>query len=353
MRIGAQKTQYMKILIAAGGTGGHVFPATCVALELQKRGAEVVFATDVRGERYLKEFAKGAIIQEISTSSRGRLYFSLLRQTVKSFSYLLKNDFDAILGFGGYPSVPFVLAGQLLFKKTFIHEQNAVIGKANKLLSHFAKKIFVSFPKTKNLNNSSKVVFVGMPTRFENEYDKESVKNKKFTILVFGGSQGAKIFSENIAKIICSLKKDLMVYNQVPENFKESTKKIYEAHGIECVVESFFENIDELYRQADLVVSRSGASSIFEIIGFKKNSILVPYKMSINGDQEANAKFLSSNDAAVVIQEQEIEQKLAEVVQKFVESPDEFKIIQENLDKLYKQNITKMFANELKENLKK
>lgn len=306
------------IIIASGGTGGHVFPAVCLANELNERGYKVVFATDKRGSKYLGQYADSAIIQNISTSSRLGLYFSLILNILKYFFKVILFKPKMVIGFGGYPSVPFVLIAQVLGIKTAIHEQNAVIGKANALLSRHATIIATSFPKTRGLMLTTKAKCVGTPTRFEALYEVlKKPNNNVFTILIFGGSQGAKIFSEVIVDAICEFAKikDIKIFHQGRKHDIEKIKQAYAIAGIDSVVQEFFNNIDEIYQQADLVISRSGASSIFEIIGFQKPAILIPYENSINGDQLENAKFLKNHNACVLIQEKELtKNKLVETL---------------------------------------
>ena len=306
------------IIIASGGTGGHVFPAVCIANELSARGYKIVFATDKRGIKYLGKYADGAIIQNISTSSRLRLYFSLVYNIVKYFCKIVHLKPKIVIGFGGYPSVPFVLIAQIMRIKTAIHEQNAVIGKANALLSRHATIIATSFPNTRGLSSSAKLKYVGNPTRFEKLYDISSrPENQIFTILIFGGSQGAKVFSEVVVDAICEFAKTktVKVFHQGRKQDIEKIEQAYKKAGIESLVQEFFDNIDEIYQQSDLVISRSGASSVFEIIGFQKPAILIPYGNSINGDQLENAKFLEKNKACIVIQEKDLTKtKLAEAL---------------------------------------
>ena len=150
-------------------------------------------------------------------------------------------------------------------------------------------------------------ICVGNPTRFEKLYDNELYNNKRannkiFTILIFGGSQGTAIFS-NIARTLCKITIPLRIYHQARSSDIEKLIELYSNTSIDYTVMPFFTNIEELYQQADLVISRSGASSIFEIIGFKKPSILIPFAKSINGDQLANANFLASHHAAIVVPE--------------------------------------------------
>lgn len=334
-----------KILIVAGGTGGHVFPAVCLAKELKNKGYSIIFATDRRGLKYLGNFQNNAIVQKINTSSRSRLYFSLLFNVVLKLFHVKHLAPKLVIGFGGYPSVPFVFAAQLLRIKTILHEQNAVIGKANKLLSKMANLIITSFPKTKGIAQSNKIFHLGNPTRFENEY-KNLIpsKNNILTILIFGGSQGAKIFSNEVVHAICDLSKTikLRVFHQGRTEDIGIIKSQYSTLGIESTVSDFFNNMEELYKNSDIVISRSGASSIFEIIGFAKPAILIPYTKSINGDQWANAKYLKIHNATIVINENS-DLKL-ELSMAFSRILKEKALIQDNLKKLQIPGVTKKFV---------
>ena len=338
------------IIIAAGGTGGHVFPAVCLAKELKKKNYNIIFATDKRGLKYLGDFQNSAIIQKINTSSRVKLYFSLLINVILKVFHIKYLKPSLVIGFGGYPAVPFVLAAQLLRIKTIIHEQNAVIGKANKLLSKMANLVITSFPETIGIEKSDKVVYLGNPTRFENEYQKPThFEDHILTILIFGGSQGAKIFSNEVVQAICALSKTvkLRVFHQGRQEDINDIKSQYSAFNIENIVSDFFENMNELYEESDFVISRSGASSIFEIIGFAKPAILIPYTKSINGDQLANANYLKNNNAAIVINENNnLEQELSLA---FLEILKQKSLMQNNLRKLRIDNTTKKFAEIIEE----
>ncbi|MDR0942643.1 MAG: undecaprenyldiphospho-muramoylpentapeptide beta-N-acetylglucosaminyltransferase [Holosporales bacterium] len=333
------------IIIAAGGTGGHVFPALCLAREFKKSGYDVIFSTDARGFAYLAEFQNDAIVQDIKTSSRLKLYVSLIFNVLKSMPRLLKLKPSIVVGFGGYPSAPFIFASQILGIKTVIHEQNAVIGKANKLLSKMASQVLTSFKNTKGISKGAKVFCVGNPTRYEAEYpNAEQPSNKLFTILIFGGSQGAKIFSDEIVKAICNIPKftNIKVFHQGRLEDLSIIKNNYEKAGIKHFVNSFFDNINELYKQADLVISRAGASSVFEIIGFKKPSILIPFKGSINGDQAANAEFLRSHSSAIVINEDvNLRQKLETTIANLINNRNKLLAMSEQLSRLQIPNVTK------------
>ncbi len=326
-----------KIIVVAGGTGGHVYPALSIANELSSK-FEILFVTDKRGEKYIGENRKNAIIQNINTKNRLYLYISIGINTLKSFCFLIKNRPNCVVGFGGYPSIPFVLAAQLLCIKTIIHEQNAVIGLANKLLSKMATKTLFSFEK------------YGNPTRFEDIYDdfKYTPSQKpKFKILVLGGSQGSKIITKSVTENLSTLPKDIrhnvFVYHQARIEDIDFVKAMYEKSQISYEIQSFFKNMETIYQNVDLVISRSGASTIFEIIGFKLPALLIPFANSINGDQKANAKILEKIGAVKVFDEKDLGQ-LAKTIQALYENRNILKKMSRAIQTLYKSKITKMIA---------
>jgi UDP-N-acetylglucosamine--N-acetylmuramyl-(pentapeptide) pyrophosphoryl-undecaprenol N-acetylglucosamine transferase len=338
-----------RILITSGGTGGHVFPALCVAKELKKRGYDIVFSTDTRGFRYIENFKDSIIIQKIHTDSRAKLCISLLINTSKSLFRIFKIKPELVIGFGGYPSVPFLLSAQLLGIKTFVHEQNAIIGKANKFLSKMATKIITSFPETKKLSQNEKNIYIGNPTRYEELYNPVTTlhNNDIFIILIFGGSQGAKIFSKEVVEAICDFSKftKIEVFHQGRVEDISRIKAKYDSHNVKNIVESFFKNIGKLYQKANLIISRAGASSIFEIIGFQKPSILIPYGKSINGDQIENANFLTKKNAAIAIEEDYLtKDKLTKTLIELVKNKNKIETMRGNLCQIQTKDITKKFA---------
>ena len=340
------------IIIAAGGTGGHVFPAVCVADGLKRCGYDIIFVTDKRGKQYIGKYEANAIVQNINTSSRKKLYLSLIFNILRYFFKVMIIKPRMVIGFGGYPSIPFVLSAQILGIKTAIHEQNAVIGKANSLLSKKATIIATSFQNTIGLQASTKSLCVGNPTRFEDIYSKsETPNNSALTILIFGGSQGSKIFAGTVVDAICELGKTekIKIYQQGRKDDLEKIKSKYTNAGIEFAVKDFFDNIGKLYQQADIIISRAGASSVFEIIGFQKPSILIPYKNSINGDQIENARYLEKHNACIVIQEEELS---IDAIQKAIcDIEQQSQQITNNLQSLRINNPVKKFIEYIQETI--
>lgn len=326
-----------RIIVVAGGTAGHVYPALSISDELLNR-FDILFVTDKRGEKYIGKYREKAIIQNINTKNRFCLYISIALNTLKSLCFLIKNRPHCVVGFGGYPSIPFVLAAQLLRIKTIIHEQNAVIGLANKLLSKMATKTLFSFEK------------YGNPTRFEDIYDDFNYSpspKPRFRILVLGGSQGSKIITKNVSESLCALpekiRHNVFVYHQSRPEDIDFVKKMYAKGQISHEIRSFFNDMGKIYQNVDLVISRSGASTIFEIIGFKVPALLIPFENSINGDQAANAKILEKIGAAKVFSERNLE-KLTETIQELYDNRDILVGMSRAAQALYRSKITKMIA---------
>jgi UDP-N-acetylglucosamine--N-acetylmuramyl-(pentapeptide) pyrophosphoryl-undecaprenol N-acetylglucosamine transferase len=327
------------IAITAGGTGGHVFPATSVAERLFEK-YDILFATDKRGRKYLKKLQGRIIVQSIYTKNRPTLYISLIINLLKSLSFLLMNRPVCVIGFGGYPSVPFVLAAQILGIKTIIHEQNTVMGKANKLLSKFADKVILSF--------GWEGTVIGTPTRFEHLYDNSCYRPSlppKFTLLILGGSQGSHALTQKVTDCLCSIPRiirdHMFVYHQARVEDIDHVTRTYQKYDIQSQIQPFFDNLEEIYTKIDLVLARSGASTVFEVIGFKLPSIFIPFNGSINNDQSANANYMQKNGASIVFHE---DCPIDILAQKITELYMDRKVLQDmsdNASKLYVDHITK------------
>jgi UDP-N-acetylglucosamine--N-acetylmuramyl-(pentapeptide) pyrophosphoryl-undecaprenol N-acetylglucosamine transferase len=298
------------IIMATGGTGGHVFPAVAIAKKINelRDDVDVVFATDDRGLKYLGDFKDGAIVQNMKSRIGAPWFYCLICiNTLKAIIQLRKNkNIIGVVGFGGYPSVPFTLASSICGRRTIIHEQNAIIGRANKMLASFkTDKVLMAFDED-----------VGTPTRFDDAYGtfkySPSPKTSGFGILVLGGSQGSRLLTNNAVKALTSLptsiRKKVYVYHQARYDELSSTCTIYRNASIYATVKDFFneDEMKEIYQSVDIVISRSGASTIFEIVGFGLPSILVPFAQSVNGDQKANAEKLSSIGGAIMIEEKDV-----------------------------------------------
>lgn len=299
-----------QIILAAGGTGGHVFPALSVGEALLQKGYSVAYITDQRGQRYFPSSLKKSVLffhRKSGFSNRLLFLLSLSKHFLKYFLYFLIKRPSLVVGFGGYPSLSCLLAAQCLFIPTVIHEQNVVIGKTNRFLSHFAKKVLLGFS-----HSQEKGTVVGNPVRSDilrlQDHVYQSPKDV-FRLLVIGGSQGAKIFStvlpEALTHIPSVLLDKLEIVQQVRREFQELTHKIYQEKGIKATLYPFIENIATELEKAHFVIARSGASTVSELMVAGKPSLLVPYSLAVQNHQFRNALYLKNQEAAWVLTEKE------------------------------------------------
>lgn len=294
-----------KVFLVAGGSGGHLFPALSVLEQLE--GYDTLILTDQRTEQYLKKL--GIKYRKIFTA-RLQINFFLIFNLVKLFlsvldnmGIILKRKPDIIIGFGGYTSIPTLIAAKILNKKIIIHEQNAIMGKTNRMLSKIADIVAVTFPNTKFAPKNA--VYTGIPLRKKKKI--LNFKTKKKRIFIIGGSQGAKIFSKIIPEILKnfdkSLLKKLIIVQQARDDDLEEIKKKYQKLKVEHKIEKFFYNIYEQYYNSDLIICRCGASTLAEIEIFSKPCLLFPLPSSMNNHQYYNAKEFEKKNRCFILDE--------------------------------------------------
>jgi len=318
----------VKILIVSGGSGGHIFPAVALAEELGLEGssAEILFigsnkALDRR--IFEKEGFKYRLLSDNKLPYRASFktlffLFKLSIDILRSLAIIMNYRPDAVVGFGGYVSVPVMAAAYIFGVPRIVHEQNAVPGKANAMLFRFADRIAVSFEETKKYLGAyaRKVVFTGNPIRAALLKDDKAGNIKrlgldpnKFSILVIGGSQGAhnlnKSFLKALSKMDSSVTRSLQVIHITGVTDYGWVSAAYKELSVEHRVHSFLDRIEEAYSASDLVVTRSGASAIFEIAYFGRPMILIPYPFAM-GHQYENARIFCAKGAALEIDEKEL-----------------------------------------------
>lgn len=300
------------IVLAAGGTGGHLFPAQALAEELQRRGHEIHLITDSRVRDYGSEFPASRIYDVPSATVTLRRAWKLPAQLWRlwrgyniSRTILLQLKPRAIVGFGGYPSFPPIAAAARLNLPTVIHEQNAVMGRANRAVARRASIIASSFPAIANLPAAlkAKVELTGNPVRSQvlkyagSAYDKPTAE-RTFRILVFGGSQGARFFSEIMplaaVEFAGPMRRKLKITQQCRQEDIAQVKAKYQELGIEHEVEAFFTDLPKRMAGAQLVICRSGASTIAELTVIGRPAILVPLPHAVDNDQQRNAESFTS-----------------------------------------------------------
>ena len=308
------------IVIAAGGTGGHFFPAEALAAELLRRGHRIVLMTDSRSVDYGSAvFAQSErhVLQGAGLAGRGLLKaakgaFALLAGTLQARRLLKRLRPMAVVGFGGYPSVPPLLAARLLSAArrpaTVLHEQNAVLGRANRLLSRGADTLAMAFADSHRVPSGVDAVAVGNPVRPA----VAALAGQGFVqpqgsvrLLVLGGSLGAKVFSDvvpaAVAELPGALRRRLNIVQQCRTEDLPRVRAAYEALGVPAELSPFFGDVAGLYGTAHWVIARAGASTVAELACAGRGSLLVPLPHAIDDHQSANARALADAGAAVVM----------------------------------------------------
>jgi UDP-N-acetylglucosamine--N-acetylmuramyl-(pentapeptide) pyrophosphoryl-undecaprenol N-acetylglucosamine transferase len=330
------------ILLAAGGTGGHVFPAEALARELLARGWDVELVTDGRGQAFGGDLA-GLPVHRISAASPGKGIWGKLkaglimgRGLMQANAMMRRMRPAGVVGFGGYPSVPAVLAAAGAQIPVAIHEQNAVLGRANGMLAAGAKLIATAFPSVAKLgkNGEGKQVRVGNPVRAAVAARRDApyivpaaadpLNLPPLNLLVMGGSQGAAVFSDLIPAALALLPAALRARIRLAQQARpEDTARAQEALAVlglgEATVESFFRDVPERLEACSLAITRAGASTIAELTCIGRPAILVPYPHAADDHQTANARAVEAAGAAVCAPQDELTpQRLAELLTKLL-----------------------------------
>lgn len=345
------QTQHPTIVLSTGGTGGHIFPALAIGEVFKTEGYRVLYVTDTRGFEYLKGVVSSEEICLLSLKGwQGGLrvkllYLYNLLKSIKKLTPLYKKlAVKAVIGFGGYASLPGVVAGWLLRLPLFIHEQNAVASKVTRLCSFFVQTIFISTQDIKKLPRfvHSKVVFSGMPIRTLRSDPNTEVtfpNTQKLKILVLGGSQGAAIFTRVVPAALSMLPAEMqrssVIMQQVHDQDKRFLETQYASLGITCILASFFKDVYTHLQAADLVISRSGASSVAEIIHFKKPAIFVPFPYAADDHQTANAKEIVTFGGGWMLPENgNLEKNMSEIIKNLLQDRKPLSLASERLSHL-------------------
>ncbi|MCG8492625.1 MAG: undecaprenyldiphospho-muramoylpentapeptide beta-N-acetylglucosaminyltransferase [Sneathiellales bacterium] len=335
------KSPAQHIVLASGGTGGHIFPARALAEVLINRGINVTLMTDQRGERY-EDLFPGASIECVRAGSpsvggmMGKIKagLNIVLGSFQSIMILRRLRPDAVVGFGGYPSMPPAAAATLLGIPLVLHEQNAVLGRVNRLLAGKARRIATSFHHTESAEEEiiRKMRFTGNPVRQEilklhgAPYALPE-RDGKIGLLILGGSQGATVLSDILPGAIGRLSEDLqrrleIVQQCRPEDL-ERVKTAYATNKAEVTLASFFDNVPELLSRCHLAITRSGASTIAELAVSGRPAILVPYKHAMDNHQQKNAENEVAKGAArLLLQDDFTEDALATLLTELFDQPD-------------------------------
>jgi UDP-N-acetylglucosamine--N-acetylmuramyl-(pentapeptide) pyrophosphoryl-undecaprenol N-acetylglucosamine transferase len=327
----------MRVLIAGGGTGGHLFPGVAIAEEIRARypDAQVKFVGTRRGieARVLPdlgwdlEFIEVSGLKTVGAAGALKGVFRLpramwqARRIVKGFAP------DAVIGVGGYASGPVVLAAKLRGVPTAICEQNSIPGLTNKLLGKLVRRVFLSFDESKRYFSAKKISMTGNPVRRElvqKLLAESSTVSEVTSVLVVGGSQGAVAVNELASQALGVLAKELplSIVHQTGEKDLEATAARYRDAGVDADCRAFIKDMAAAYHRADVVIGRAGATTVAELAIAGKPAIFIPYPFAADNHQELNAREMADKGAALMFRQSELtSEKLADALRPLLAEP--------------------------------
>ena len=304
------------VVLATGGTGGHVFPAEALAGELEARGVPFTLVTDSRGRQWQGALSRRPIHYIRSASPTGSpvkkalALFSLALGLFDAWRALGRIGPSVVVGFGGYASVPTMVAARLRRLPAMLHEQNAVLGRANRLVLGGVGRVATSFDRTRYLDGDARAQLVGNPVREPVRALRDSPyrppgEGRVIDLLVFGGSQGAASFGEVVPQAVLSLpqvlRSRLRIVQQCRPESIDRVRTSYVKAGVVAEIAPFFVDLPQRMAAAHLVIGRSGASTVAELAAIGRPSILVPYPYAADDHQTANARAFEATGACIVL----------------------------------------------------
>lgn len=327
------------LVIAAGGTGGHMFPAQALAETMLARGWRVKLSTDARGARYAGGFPDAVQIEERASATFARggalaklaVPFRVAGGILGALVRTLTDRPDVVVGFGGYPSIPALAAATVLRVPRMIHEQNGVMGKVNAIFSKRVNVLACGTWPTRPIPEGVEAVHVGNPVRGA-VLERAGAGyippgDYPMSVLVIGGSQGARALSDNVPAALAALpdniREQLTVSHQARDEDEARVRDFYDAQGIRADVQPFFSDVPRRIAESQLVISRSGASSVADISVIGRPAILIPYPFATGDHQTANAQGLVDAGGAIRIPESKLEPAmLSEQVASVLDNPE-------------------------------
>ena len=333
-------------LISTGGSGGHVIPAMILYQHLSKE-TNVIISTDKRGLRYLDK--NNLPVEVINTPKLNNIVlfpinlFIILFLTIKSYFLLKQKKIEKIFSTGGYMSIPLILAAKFLRIDIYLIEPNQVLGRSNRYFLKSCKKIFCYSDEIKNFPNmhKDKIIIINPLVR-ENTYnvEKNFENKKKFNILVIGGSQGASFFDKDLKNSIINIskKKTIKIIHQTSEKNISSLKEFYSDNNIENIIFSYKKNLVDIIKEADLCITRAGASTLAELSVLNIPFIAVPLPTSKDNHQLENANYYKKKDCCWIIEQSSFKEKIEETLNDIIEEKKDYLKKKNNLKKLNYQN---------------
>lgn len=352
----------LRIIIAGGGTGGHLFPALALAEEIKAMDAstEIIFVGTRRGleaklvpaRGYRLEFLDVLGLKKKTKLEKAKSFVKAIISTFEALKMMRRLRPDGVMGSGGYSSGPAVLAAGLLGIKTAILEQNALPGLTNRILGRIAGRIYIAFEEAGRFFPPARTVFSGNPVRKDILGIKDDIvgKKTKFSLLVFGGSQGATAINAaflDTAEYLTDIWDGLRVIHQTGRDGFEKTSEAYKRKGINVEIHDFIDDMAGAYAGCDLVVCRAGATSIAEITALGIPAILIPYPFSADGHQEINAASLVKKGAAIMIRQDELTGNvLGSLIRRLFINPIELRKMREGMKKIGRPEASKAIASD-------
>lgn len=337
-----------RIMVAGGGTGGHLFPGLAVVEELRRRvrGLEVRFVGTARGieSRILPQRGEELELLKV-TPLKGQGMGARLRgmaripAAISNASSLIREfDPDFVLGVGGYSSGPVLLAASIGGRPTALLEQNAHVGMTNRILARFVDRAYISFGQTEPVFGKTKSRLTGNPVRQEFvEHarralaDPEGFESRARTVLVLGGSQGARKLNEEVPRALSRAglaARGLEVVHQTGESMRDEVEATYRELGVQARVVTFIEEMARAYSNAALVVARAGATTLAELCAIGRPSVLIPFPFAADDHQAKNAKALEERGASICIRESELQaDSLGDLVTALLDDPERRQIM--------------------------
>lgn len=331
--------------MAGGGTGGHLFPALALAEEFKRRdaGVEITFVGGKGGleEKIVPKYGYPLRVLNVEGIKRRRGLRRLralgkaAKSTIEAIGMLRSIRPDGVIGSGSYSSAPVVTAAKILGIKTAILEQNALPGLTNKVLGKLVDRVYIAFEEARSHFPGGRTILAGNPIRrgILKKVDRE--RNERFTIFVFGGSQGATAVNAaflDATEYLTEIWGGLRVIHQTGDEGFEPVSAAYRRKGLKAEIHKFIDDMGEAYNSADLVVCRAGATSLAEITAIGIASILIPYPFAADDHQTVNAKCLADKGAAVMIKQDKLTgNTLAEAIRKLYKNPQELKNMRERV----------------------
>ncbi len=348
-------------VLSTGGTGGHVLPCVALATELYDIGWEVIIFSDLRGLQYLDQTSNEYSIELVTISSETaslrnkcmELSYQIPLSALRAGRIMARKKPKFVVGFGGVSTFPILLMSVLLRVPLFIQEQNAVLGRVNRLFQRFCSKVFCHFPITLFLD-PKKSLNSGNPIR--NKVLEKS--NSQYldpgpwpiTLLVLGGSQGAGLLSEVVPSAVATLSKKtqerLTIFHQARKDDIERVLKIYGNMGIRTYVQPFFEDVERLISEAQIIICRAGSNTLADISIVGRPAILIPLKHAKDDHQLSNARMFARGGAAVVLEEgPNLTEELSKNLRLILKSPAKARAMVKQVSRQGKPNASKNIIN--------